>query len=196
MHTTTFCSLAWFVHVFRQKLSSRWPRRVLALSLGGAANHTEHMTLSSKVNLQHAINFRALFGAIWSRNTLQNRGGKTRVAHRPRGGVRPFHQKSTCITQLTSERYVVQIWPRNTPNSGPSEPFELHCVGGLVLFGVLFQVASLVPVLGRIARGRTDWVRIPKNVTSRVHFVGALVPIRTFRQKLPDPFAPSLSGQA
>ena len=30
----------------------------------------------------------------------------------PHGGVRPFHQKSTCLTQLTLGPYVVQIWPR------------------------------------------------------------------------------------
>ena len=33
----------------------------------------------------------------------------------PVGKVRRFHQKSTCLTQLTSEPCVVQIWPRNTP---------------------------------------------------------------------------------
>ena len=37
------------------------------------------------------------------------------------GGVRPFHEKSTCTTQLTSRPYVVQIWSRNTPNFGPNE---------------------------------------------------------------------------
>ena len=30
-----------------------------------------------------------------------------------RTGVRPFHQKSTCLTQLTLGPHVVQIWPRN-----------------------------------------------------------------------------------
>jgi len=29
----------------------------------------------------------------------------------PHGGVRPFHQKSTCLTQLTLGRYVVQSRP-------------------------------------------------------------------------------------
>ena len=46
----------------------------------------------------------------------------------PRGGVRPFHQKSTCITQSTLERYVVQIWSRNTLKCSPNETFEAHCV--------------------------------------------------------------------
>ena len=31
----------------------------------------------------------------------------------PHGGVRTFHQKSTCLTQLTFGPYVVQIWSRN-----------------------------------------------------------------------------------
>ena len=39
----------------------------------------------------------------------------------------PF-QKSTCLKQLTLGPNVVQIWSRNTPNSGPNETFELHCV--------------------------------------------------------------------
>ena len=30
------------------------------------------------------------------------------------GGVRPLHQKSTCLTQLTSGPGVVHIWSRNT----------------------------------------------------------------------------------
>jgi len=30
----------------------------------------------------------------------------------PHDGVRPFHQKSTCLIQLTLGRYVVQIWSR------------------------------------------------------------------------------------
>ena len=32
----------------------------------------------------------------------------------PHGGARPFHQKSSCTTQLTLGRYVVQIWSRAT----------------------------------------------------------------------------------
>jgi len=35
----------------------------------------------------------------------------------PHGGARPFHQKSTCLTQLTSGPYVVQIWSRNVRKS-------------------------------------------------------------------------------
>ena len=48
----------------------------------------------------------------------------------PHGGVRPFHQKSTCLTQLTLGPCVVQIWSHITPESGPNETLVLHCVGG------------------------------------------------------------------
>ena len=34
---------------------------------------------------------------------------------------RPFHQKSSCLTQLTLGPYVVQIWSRNTPQTGPEQ---------------------------------------------------------------------------
>jgi hypothetical protein len=33
------------------------------------------------------------------------------------GGRRPFHQKSTCTTQLILWPYVMQIWSRNTLDS-------------------------------------------------------------------------------
>jgi hypothetical protein len=38
--------------------------------------------------------------------------------HPPHGGVRHFHEKSTCLTQLTLGRCVVQIWSRNPPKWG------------------------------------------------------------------------------
>ena len=46
----------------------------------------------------------------------------------PHGGARPFHHKSTCLTQSTSGHCVVQIWSRNTPNFGPNESFVAHRV--------------------------------------------------------------------
>ena len=56
----------------------------------------------------------------------------------PHGGVRPFHQKSNCLTQSTLGPYVVYIWSRNTPEYGASKTLVLHRVdvqwfrGGLV----------------------------------------------------------------
>ena len=46
----------------------------------------------------------------------------------PHGGVRPFHQMSTCLTQLTLGPYVVQTWSRNTPECGVNEMLVLHQV--------------------------------------------------------------------
>jgi hypothetical protein len=40
----------------------------------------------------------------------------------PHGGVRPFHQKSTCLTQSTSRPYVVQILSRYPPNLEGTNP--------------------------------------------------------------------------
>jgi len=40
----------------------------------------------------------------------------------PHGGVRPFHQKSTFLTQLTLGSYVVQIWSRTPRISAGSKP--------------------------------------------------------------------------
>ena len=44
------------------------------------------------------------------------------VQHLPHGGVRPFHQKSTCLTQLTLATHVVQIWSRNPRISDATNP--------------------------------------------------------------------------
>jgi len=41
---------------------------------------------------------------------------------RPHGGVRPLHQKSTGILQLTLEPCVVQIWSRTPPILGGTKP--------------------------------------------------------------------------
>ena len=48
--------------------------------------------------------------------------------HAPLRGRRPFHQKSTCITELTFGRYVLQNWSRNPPQTGPNETLVLHRV--------------------------------------------------------------------
>ena len=40
---------------------------------------------------------------------------QTRTPSPPNGVIRPFHRKSTGLTQLTLGSYVVQIWSRNTP---------------------------------------------------------------------------------
>ena len=64
---------------------------------------------------------------LWlSRKALQA-GTKRELPH---GGVRPFHQKLTCLTELTLGPDVVQIWPRNTPESGVNETLVLHPVEG------------------------------------------------------------------
>jgi len=46
----------------------------------------------------------------------------------PHGGVRPSHQTSTCITQLTSGPHVVQIWSCSTPEFGVNETRVVHRV--------------------------------------------------------------------
>ena len=46
----------------------------------------------------------------------------------PHGGVRPFDQKSTCLTRLNLRPYVVQMWSRYIPESGRSETLVVHRV--------------------------------------------------------------------
>ena len=42
----------------------------------------------------------------------------------PHGGLRPFHQKSTCPSKLTLQPCVAQIWSRNTRDFEPLRPSE------------------------------------------------------------------------
>ena len=45
----------------------------------------------------------------------------------PHGGVRPFHQKSTCLTQLSLGPCMVQIWPRCCHFPGERKPRTSPC---------------------------------------------------------------------
>ena len=52
----------------------------------------------------------------------------------PHGGVRSVHQKSICLTQSTLGPYVVQLWSRNTSESGPNETLVLHRVDRVSIY--------------------------------------------------------------
>jgi hypothetical protein len=41
----------------------------------------------------------------------------------PHGRVRPFHQKSTCLRQLTLGPYAMQTWSRNPQNVEATKPW-------------------------------------------------------------------------
>ena len=44
----------------------------------------------------------------------------------PHDGLRPFHQTTTCLMQITSGPYVVQIWSRYPPIFKGNETLEVH----------------------------------------------------------------------
>ena len=46
----------------------------------------------------------------------------------PHGGLRPFHQKSTCITQSTFGHHVVQIHHVPPPTVEDNQTLALHCL--------------------------------------------------------------------
>ena len=56
---------------------------------------------------------------------------------KPHGGLRPFHQKSTCITQSTFGPCVVQIWSRTSLELRGDETLVVHRAAG---FGFGFWV--------------------------------------------------------
>ena len=80
----------------------------------------------------HRITNRALqiTNYTWQSKPLLTGPGRCLYrAGKPHGGVCSFHQKSTCLTQLTLRPCVMQIWSRNTPESGGNEPLEVHRMG-------------------------------------------------------------------
>jgi len=86
----------------------------------------------------------------------------------PHGGVHPFHQKSTCSTQLTLGPYVGQIWSRNSLELRGGETFVAHrvdcVVAGLLLPPLLAGDARWdLPSVGR----RHDLVRTVRTVGRR-----------------------------
>ena len=67
---------------------------------------SELSLIQAKVRtVPHSVGVRSLFSCAY-----------------PHGGVRPFHQKSTCLTQITLGPYVVQIWSRTPRISAGSKP--------------------------------------------------------------------------
>ena len=54
----------------------------------------------------------------------------------PHGGLRPFHQKLTCLTHLSSGPRVVQIWSRHPPNLEGTNLSESTVWVGLKVLGV------------------------------------------------------------
>jgi len=61
-----------------------------------------------------------------SRRSTQRRTRLRPVPNLPHGGLRTFHQKSTCTTQLTSGPDVVQVWSRNPQIWQVCAPSEVH----------------------------------------------------------------------
>ena len=72
----------------------------------------------------------------------------------PYGGLRPFHQTSTCITQVTSGPYLVQIWSRTTSEFGLNETLVVNrvvrCSIGLYRFSKLTFRTTQGPISGKM----------------------------------------------
>ena len=64
----------------------------------------------------------------------------------PHDGVRPFYQKSTCLTLSTEGPNVVQIWSRDTLESGSNKTLVLHRV--VRLWEHVFLLCPTEPSLG------------------------------------------------
>jgi len=101
---------------------------------------------------------------------------------RPHGGVRPFHQKSICLAQLTLGRYAVQIWSRNTLELRGDETRVLHRVDA-ELTRIAVEIALYQPdVLGRegpdILRGSATTVHCVN--TPLVQLGGLIARFRLF----------------
>ena len=84
----------------------------------------------------------------------------------PHGGLRSFHQTSTCLTQLTLGPYVVQMRSRDTPRGGDDETLVVHRV-----------VAGIRRLMGYNSGGsnKTDCPPLRAGGTAEVDDVARLV---------------------
>ena len=74
--------------------------------------------------------------------------------HRPHGGLRPFHQKSTCIMQLTLGLYDVQIW-----SHGGRVPLRIERNETRVLHRVVVLYISCTPVMNPPVTGTNRYLK-------------------------------------
>ena len=88
----------------------------------------------------------------------------------PHGGVRPFHQKSTCLAQLTLGPYAVQIWTRYGRNFDATKP----ACSIVRIQSVLELRPSQVPP--RICRANSAQIRQSRPDSGLVFQVKALKP--------------------
>jgi len=95
-------------------LRKRWGRWIATRSVVSEAS--SHTTRSLPRSLLHTLALSYTHSPSLSRThtlTHTTAGGlQHAVRYRPHGGLRPFHQKSTHLTELTSGPYLVQIWSR------------------------------------------------------------------------------------
>ena len=102
---------------------------MVSLSLTLSRARARSLSLSALVFPRPAAHPQPIVGAIDqldpgdSRNVVIGGGDAAPGAqHHPLGGLRPFHHKSTCLTQITVGPYVVQIWSRDARDLEPMKP--------------------------------------------------------------------------
>ena len=76
----------------------------------------------------------------WTEIGLVRNVWAAEIRSQPHGGVRPFHQKSTCLTRLTLGPNVVQIWSRYPSNQGSRH--QIRGFGPYFTNSVLHQVVA------------------------------------------------------
>ena len=79
-------------------------------------------TVQGSITLKHEYTPQSEEASLSNINTQDCRDGS------PHGGLRAFHQSQLARTQLTFRLYVLQIWTRNTPDSGVNETLGVHRV--------------------------------------------------------------------
>ena len=111
-----------------------YPNKLLASQLLDSEQETASQQLNpgSRIflpKIRHTGHIQKLFSNFRANFKKKNACSRMRIAHvYPHGGVRPFHQKSTSLTQSTLGPCVVQIWSSNTLDLRGNETLVLHRV--------------------------------------------------------------------
>jgi len=83
-------------------------------------SNSGHFSICRKLNLKLQNNAKS--GRNWSHCSRFHAGGLPADEKTALPGLRPFHQKSTRLTELTILSYVVQIWTSNGRNFELTKP--------------------------------------------------------------------------
>ena len=87
--------------------------------------------------------------------TVPRRSGQRSALDHPHGGLRTFHQKSTCLQAISFKAFLVRIWSRYPPRIWGQKTRVAHRVVRYLRFRFL-PIQADTPCVGRISYRKYD----------------------------------------